>query len=289
MLARGTTELAPIGRADVERVAQFLHEHLNRRVSPQAWAAAMVPPWTFEAPNHGFLLRDAGEIVGVHLAFYSRRLIDGQERLFCNLGAWCVLDSHRSQGLRLLRALLAQREYDFTDLSPSGNVVALNERLGFTRLDTATAVVPNLAWPSRSSRARVATGADEIERLLDPNERRLFLDHRDAAAAHHLVLVAGGEHCYVVARRDRRKNLPLFASLLYVGNPRLLAAHPMPVRRYLLLHLGALATLEELRIVGIRPRLSVMVPTPRAKMFRSRELGPESVDYLYSELACVAW
>jgi hypothetical protein len=32
-----------------------------------------------------------------------------------------------------------------------------------------------------------------------------------------------------------------------------------------------------------------MLPAPRAKMFRSRDLGPDSIDYLYSELACVAW
>ena len=40
-----------------------------------------------------------------------------------------------------------QDGYHFTDLSPSGNVVALNRRLGFTQLDTATALVPNLPWP----------------------------------------------------------------------------------------------------------------------------------------------
>lgn len=284
-----TTQLAPIHRADVGRVAGFLHENLNQRVSPEAWAAAIVPPWSSSAPNHGFLLQDAGRVVGVHLAFYSRRVIGGQEKQFCNLGAWCVLDSHRAEGLRLLRALLAQREFEFTDLSPSGNVVALNERLGFTRLDTATAVVPNLAWPSWSRKARVVSDHEAIADLLAGDERQLFLDHRDAAAAHHLVLVAGAERCYIVARRDRRKNLPLFASLLHVGNQRLLSEHPMPVRRHLLVHLGALATLAELRIVGIRPRLSTMLPTPRAKMFRSRDLGPEAVDYMYSELACVAW
>jgi hypothetical protein len=289
MSARSTTELAPIGQADVRCVAEFLHEHLNRRVSADAWAAAIVPPWRSPAPNHGFLLRDGGRVVGVYLAFYSTRVLDGRERQVCNLGAWCVLDSHRSQGLRLLRALLAQRELDFTDLSPSGNVVPLNERLGFTRLDTSTALVPNLAWPSWSRRVRVVSDHDEIERVLDPGERQLFRDHRHAAAAHHLVLVAGDEHCYVVARRDRRKNLPLFASLLHVGNPALLARHPMPVRRYLLLRLRAIGTLSELRIVGMRPRLSVMLPAPRAKMFRSRDLGPDSIDYLYSELACVAW
>jgi hypothetical protein len=289
MLARGSTELAAIGADDVPRVAEFLHAHLNARVSTAAWAAAIVPTWTADAPNHGFLLQDRGRVVGVYLAFYSTRSVGGRERRICNLGAWCVLDEHRAQGLRLLRALLAQPGYDFTDLSPSGNVVPLNERLGFRRLDTTTALVPNLAWPTWSRRVRVVTDHDEIDRLLDADERALFRDHRHAAAAHHLVLVAGDEHCYVVARRDRRRNLPLFASLLHVGNPALLARHPMPVRRYLLLRLGAIGTLAELRIVGMRPPLSFLLPRPRVKMVRSRDLDPDAVDYMYSELTCLAW
>ena len=63
-----------------------------------------------------------GRAGGVHLAFYSRRLINGTVEDFCNLGAWCVLETHRSQGIRMLRALLAQPGYSFTDLSPSGAV-----------------------------------------------------------------------------------------------------------------------------------------------------------------------
>ena len=58
-------------------------------------------------------------------------MIDGRVERFCNLGAWCVLPEHRFHALRLLKALLAQDGYHFTDLSPSGNVVGLNERLGF--------------------------------------------------------------------------------------------------------------------------------------------------------------
>ena len=59
-----------------------------------------------------------------------------------------MLEQYRLHGLKLLTSLLAQEGYHFTDLSPSGNVIALNERLGFEFLDTTTALVPNLPWPS---------------------------------------------------------------------------------------------------------------------------------------------
>ena len=78
------------------------------------------------------MLLDAdGAIVGAHLAFYSEREIDGRAERFCNLGAFCVREEHRFHSLRLLKALLAQDGYHFTDLSPSGNVVELNRRLKF--------------------------------------------------------------------------------------------------------------------------------------------------------------
>ena len=95
------------------------------------------------------------KIVGVHLAFYSHRMIDGQSISFCNLAAFCVIEEYRSHSLRLLRALLTQDGYHFTDLSPSGNVVALNIRLKFQAFDTATALVPNLPWPLWSRHTRV--------------------------------------------------------------------------------------------------------------------------------------
>src|SRR5215211_7378291 len=102
-------KLGPIRGAEIERVAAFLHAHLNSRVSAVGWAAAMQPPWSNIWPNHGFFLEHQGEVVGAYLAFYSDRMIDGHLERFCNLGAWCVLGQYRAHGLRLLRSLLRQR------------------------------------------------------------------------------------------------------------------------------------------------------------------------------------
>jgi hypothetical protein len=247
-------ELAQITDADVPAVADFLHAHLNSRVPASAWVHAMSVPWKVEAPNHGFMIRDGQRVAGVHLAFYSERVIAEQMERFCNLGAWCVLPEFRFHSVRLLKALLRQDGYQFTDLSPSGNVVPLNIRLGFRPLDTSTALIPNLPWPTLPRRTRISADPNVIESTLAGTELETYLDHARAAAAQHLVTVRGA-----------------------------------PLTRYLLARHRVLATLAELRIVGARPRPSVMLSSPRPKMYRSARLEPEQIDDLYSELVCVPW
>lgn len=278
--------LAPTTGADVPEVAAYLHRALNDRLSAEEWARSMVPPWTGEAPNHGFHLRSEGTVVGAALAFYAERVVAGRTQRVCNLGAWCVDDTHRSQGLRLLRALLRQRGYHFTDLSPSGNVVALNERLRFRHLDTTTKLVPNLPLPPFGVRA--ITDPDRIAGRLHGPQLRVFEDHRAATAARHVVLDVAGRPLYVVHRKDRRKGLPVFASLLHVSDPDLLPRAWGRLSSHLLRQ-GALATLIEERVAGWAPPGARSLSRPRPRMFLSDDLAPEDVDYLYSELTCVAW
>jgi hypothetical protein len=289
--------VSPITDADVPSAARFLHEHLNQRVSAEAWARSVDVPWKVDAPNHGFMLVDehidgdihSKQILGVYLAFYSERSIEGRVERICNLGAWCVVPDQRFHSVRLLKALLAQEGYHFLDLSPSGSVVALNTRLNFEFLDTATALVPNLPWPSVPTSAAISADPARIDATLTGEELRRYRDHAGAAAARHVVLTRGDEWCYVIFRKDRRRNLPVFASILHVSNPDLLRRMGRRFSRHLLVRHGVLATLAELRVVGQRPRGSVMLRTPRRKMFKSPSLRPDQIDYLYSELVCVAW
>lgn len=286
---KARVQVKPIAQDDVPAVASFLQANLNERVTPDAWAQALETPWAVERPNAGFMLLDGEEIVGAHLAFYSQRTIDGRTERFCNLGAWCVKPDHRFHGLRLLKALLAQDGYHFTDLSPSGNVVALNTRLGFRFLDTTTAVVPNFPWPSRPGRDTISADPAVIERTLTGADLAHYRDHRAASAARHLLLARGGEHCYVIWRKDRRKGLGLFASILHVSNPDLFRTMAAPLARHLLIRHRLPVMLLEHAVVDHRPRLSRTVDSPRRKMFKSPTLEPAQIDYLYSELVCLSW
>lgn len=290
MMHSGSVVLSPITAADLDDVGEFLHRELDSRLSPSRWAAAMVPSWTVDAPNHGFMVRDGGAVVGAYLAFYSERSREGRTESFCNLAAWCVLQSHRGDGLRLLRALLAQQGYHFTDFSPTGNVVALNKRLGFVELDTTKVLVPNLPWPMRSRGVRLLTAPGDIEDVLTGEDLARFRDHREAAAARQVVMVEDdGRTCHVIARRITRRRLPIFASVLHVSDPDVFARHQALIYRHLLLRLRAAATLAELRVVGSPPSLGRRLGHRGPKMFRSDTLEDADIDYLYSELTCVPW
>jgi hypothetical protein len=136
---------------------------------------------------------------------------------------------------------------------------------------------------------RVVTAPDEIEAALSGRDLEVYRDHRSAAAALHFVVRVGDDSCYVIARRERRKGLPLFASLLHVSDPAVLARAGHAPYRHLLLRHRALVTLVEGRVAGRPPRLSRQQTAPRPRMFRGDGLSPRSVDYLYSELMCVPW
>jgi hypothetical protein len=202
--------------------------------------------------------------------------------------AGAPVSQSQAASLKLLKALLAQAGYHFTDLSPSGNVVPINKRLKFRTLDTATVLVPNLPWPTRRGR-RVSARPALIRHALMGADLERYLDHAEAPAARHVVLIDRDESCHVVFRRDRRKGLHLFASILYVSNARVFRRMVRPLLSHLLLRHGVLATLAELRVVGDRPPLSVPLSRPRPKMFRSDSLRPDEIDYLYSELVCLSW
>lgn len=282
--------LSPIEETDLDDVAEFLHRELNSRVSVSAWRRAIVPPWPPCGPNHGFLLRAEGRgVVGVQLAFYSTRSVGRRVERFCNLGAWCVLDDYRADGLRLLRSVLRQRGYHFTDLSPSGNVVAINLRMRFRHLDTTAVLSVNAPFPTRPGTVRILGDTARIRAVLDPGELAVHDDHQGAQATIHLVVQHGGEHCYLILRRDRRKGLPGFGTLLYASRPAVLAMAGRELARYLLLRRGILFTITELRLVeGAAPFPGRRIVN-RPKMFLSTTLDEGDIDYLYSELTCLAW
>jgi hypothetical protein len=276
-----TPVLRPITDADLDAVARFLHLHHNSDLPVEAYRRSFVAHRGATCANHGVMLVDGDDVVGAYIAYYSDRVIDGRMERFCNLASWCVRPQHRRHSLRMARALLAQEGLHFTDLSPSGAVPALNEKLGFAYLDDRAVIVPAVPWPWRAG--TVSADPLVIERSLSNEDLRLYRDHRDAAAAHHVVLRDGDSVCYVVLRIERRKMLP-FAIVLHASRPALLRRMIRSVAGFALLHHRVVAVCVELRWLGGAVPAGVVRRRLGPKMFRSATLGPDDIDYFYSEL-----
>jgi hypothetical protein len=144
-------ELLPITDPDLIDVGLFFNTYYptgSGETWGTAWRRTVNLPGS-EAPNHGFMLKTGGAVVGALAAIYSTRLIGGRLERFCNLAVWCVAPAYRLHSVRMLQAVLAQKDYHFTDLIPGENVRQLDLKLGFKYLDTLTYLTPNLPWWSR--------------------------------------------------------------------------------------------------------------------------------------------
>jgi hypothetical protein len=278
--------LRPITDDDLDAVARFLHVHHDGNVPVDSFRRSFMAHHSTSRPNSGVMLVDGDDVVGVYLAYYSDRVINGRLQRICNLGSWYVLPQYRRYSLKMAKAILTQDGFQFLDLSPSETVAALNERLRFNYLDNRAVVLPAVPWPWRP--ARISSDPLVIQQALSGEELRLYNDHRDAPAARHIVLRDRGAVCYVVLRVVKRKKLPV-AIVVHASRPDMLRRMIHPFVGFALLRHRVVAVAVELRwLDGKAPGGSIPWRL-KPKMFHSPTLRPEDIDYFYSELLFLEW
>lgn len=278
-MARPSIE--PVTAATLPEFAAFLHQHLDRSRSPAQWAEGLAQGWATEAPNHGFVVRDNGAIVGGIGAYYADRVIDGRPERFCNITSWCVLDAYRQQSMRLAMAVVNQKGYHFTDFSPTKVVGGTLKFFKFRPIDERRVMALNLPWPWLGDGLHIVSRPQEIERCLEGQALKTWQDHRGFPWLQHVLLGRPGAWCHVVYKRRRFKGLPS-ATLVHASDRALLRAGWRRLTRHLLSR-GLVSTDVEYRLLGGQPWPSVLRSGFNEKLFLSETLGEDQVDYLYSE------
>lgn len=263
----------------------FLHQYMDATVSVESWRRLMEVSWHFAQPNRGFMLLDGATVAGAYLAFYAKRPWSPLGGV-CSLGTWCVAPEHRRHSLELLKALIGQPGYVFTDLTPDQTVIRLNLRLGFRWLDGPAALVPSVPRLTRRRGVLVSTDPSVVEDALEGQDLATFHDLAGDAVT-QAVLADGDERCHVVFRRERRRGVPL-AILLHVSNPEVYRRLAGRFGSHLLLRHRLAAHLAERSIVADPPECARLVRPPR-RMLLTPDGVPTRLDYLYSELARLRW
>ena len=276
-MAQPTIE--PLTAEMLPEFAAFLHAHLTAARSPQAWVEGLSKRWGMTPPNHGFVLRDAGKIVGGIGAYYAERTIKGQPERVCNITSWCVLDAYRKQSMRLAMTLVGQKGYHFTDFSPTKVVGGVLQFLKFRPLDERQAVIINLPWPA--IRSALISAPREMENVLQGDALRVYRDHAAFPWLRHVLIGTPNNWCHVIYKLSRFKGLPS-AHVYYLGDPAVFERHYRRLARHFIFR-GIASTHIECRFLSRNPWPSTVRSGFNAKVYLSPTLSDNDIDYLYSE------
>ncbi len=271
--------IEPITAETLPEFAAFLNAHLESKRSPKAWIEGLSKSWGMSPPNHGFILRDEGRIVGGIGAYYAQRTIKGQRLRICNITSWCVLDAYRKQSMRLAMALIGQKGYHYTDFSPTKVVGGVLQFLKFRPLDERQAVIINLPWPA--FRSKLLAQPQDIENTLQGDALRAYRDHRAFPWLRHVVIGAPNKWCHVIYKRTRFKWLAS-AHVLYLSDPAVFERHYSRLAGHFIAH-GLATTHVEYRFLSRRPWPSIVRGGFNPKVYLSPTLSDNDIDYLYSE------
>jgi len=279
--------VSPLQQADLPAAGQFLTDHLNAKIAPQAWVASLTHPWCETRPNYGFQAHDGDKLVGVFCAIYSDQVIGGRPERFCNPHSWCMLEDYRSQSVKLPLHLIRQRGYHFTMLTPNPKVAEIFVHLGFRTLDDRVIVFPNRPSAAALFGRHVApTDKDAIAGVLEGSARRDFDAHRDIPWLRFVAFGAPGDMCLVVYKRSRWKKLPC-ARILAISDAAAFERHGRLFQHRMLVGEGLAVSRVEQRFVAQPPPLSRTETRTQAKLCMSASLGDAQIRDLYSELVAL--
>ena len=165
----------------------FLHDD-DPLSDEQDWRNVFDYAWDLGEGHCGYALLDDGKVVGMMGMVFSERLINGAVKKFCNLHTWWVREDHRGRSLVLLRPILKLNEYTITHFTPCDTVRAVTKRLGFEALSSQLRILlPNERRSTASNGTELIDDENEIESILDQQDRRILLDHRPYRVGNLLV------------------------------------------------------------------------------------------------------
>jgi hypothetical protein len=286
------TEIRTVGADAFEDIYPLLRGFPNKRMSKEDWRRMLFTyPWA-DTKDRGFALYVDGRAVGFLGTIFSNRRLAGQMERVCSLSSWIVLPEHRGASLKLVTPVLKLRDCTILNPTPSPDAYEIFHKLRFLPLESERLVLPPLPGIAETARALAGSlyrSRADLERHLTGDERTLYEDLSSCGAAKHVLIRRGQGQCYIVATPVERRGIP-FAEIQYIGDLDFFWEHRVLAHAALLPLTGAVGLWVDKRFAGGRT-------TPLALRWHSRrlyrptrkEITPEMIDGLYSELMNLRW
>ena len=276
----------PIQDRDLPEIAAYWHRHLNPAIPTATWVAAFRRGWLPDPPNHGFKLLADGVLVGTLGAIYSRQRIDGQDLDFCNLTSLVVDEAHRARSMDLISACLSQKQFRFTNFTPTESVAKMLRLFRFRELRAGERVLAHAPLPPRLFGIAALERPARLAAALTGQDAKLWQDHREIPWLRSFAVGRGKAWCVVFWKPSNIKGLPA-ARILGVSDPQLFARWHRAIGGHLLLRHGVFGSRIDEHLLCKGDALGVYRPVKMPRLYRGPELADEKIGFLYSELAAL--
>ncbi|MDR4651247.1 MAG: hypothetical protein MRJ52_02440 [Nitrosomonas sp.] len=278
------TLLTSINQHDIDDVAEFLHCHMNNRFTALEWKRGISRSWLQDAPNFGFMLKHENEIVGVLCAIYSEQPVkDGITKRFCNPHSWCVLADFRARSIDLVLALIRQKGYTFTMLSPNKEGIEIFRFLKFKPLNNEVAIFLNMPVVTTAGVVLNQQEIAQIKTVLPQQAAHHYVDHADFPWLNFLFFRSGDRYGFLIFKKQIHKRLSS-AWILYISDAALFRQCWPAIRTALLLKHGLFFSKIESRLLDQPMKTALKPEHGHQKFYLGDEVSADCVQNLYSEL-----
>jgi hypothetical protein len=284
--SKPTMTVRPIETADLPAIATYWQANLNAAIPQQTWIDAFRHDWLPDPPNHGFKLLADGELVGTLGAIYSRQTIGGAPADFCNLTSLVVEDAYRARSMDLISACLSQKQFRFTNFTPTQSVAKMLRLFRFQELPSGERLVFNPPIPALALGLRAIERPEKLAEVLTGDAARLWHDHRGLPDLRSFAVGRADEWCVVFWRPSMIKGL-LGARILGFNNAALFLRWKRAIGGHLLLRHGAIGMRIEELLLPEGAEIGIRRPVTMPRLYRGPELAHAQVSFLYSELVAL--
>jgi hypothetical protein len=284
--SRHSVTVQPILVDDLPQLAGYWRTNLNAAIPTQDWISAFRHDWLPAPPNRGFKLIADGKLVGTLGAIYSRQIIGGEEIDFCNLTSMVVENEYRPWSMDLLSALLSQKQFRFTNFTPTPAVANMLRLFRFRPLRAGERLIFHRLPPPFAQRARIVTGAERLGLTLTGDAARLWRDHRGIPWLRCFAAGREDEWCVIFWRPSVIKGLPA-ARILGFNDPALFLRWHATIGSHLLLRHGAFGMRIMEHLLPDESAIGIRREMPMPRLYRGPPLADEHVSLLYSELVAL--
>lgn len=284
--AKQAMSVRPIETADLPQIAAYWHANLNTAIPQETWIKALTHDWLPAPPNHGFKLLADGRLVGTLGAIYSRQAIDGAAVDFCNLTSLVVEDAHRARSMDLISACLSQKQFRFTNFTPTPSVAKMLRLFHFRELRSGERVLLQAPLPPKALGLKVVDRPQDMTRVLRGDAAKLWRDHQGLPGLRSFAVGRAESWCVVFWRPSVIKGLP-GARILGFNDPALFVRSLSAISFHLLLrHLTFGMRIEE-HLLPANAEVGIHRPVAMPRMYRGPDMPDERVSILYSELVAL--